>query len=74
MAVSCGVFASARLAVCHTADDSSIVIQIKRKMIQYVHLFVWTVALNFAIAEVGITVHFLCFDYVKAKYMEKIGT
>ena len=43
-------------------------------MIQYVHLFVWTVALNFAIAEVGITVHFLCFDYVKAKYMEKIGT
>jgi len=43
-------------------------------MIQYVHLFVWTVALNFAVAEVGIIVHFLCFDYVKAKYMKKIGT
>lgn len=27
-----------------------------------------------ALAEVGITVHFLCPDYAKAKYAEKIGT
>ena len=26
-----------------------------------------------ALAEVGITVHFLCPDYVKAKYAEKMG-
>lgn len=26
-----------------------------------------------ALAEVGITVHFLCPDYAKAKYMEKMG-
>ena len=27
-----------------------------------------------ALAEVGITVHFLCPDYIKAKYVEKMGT